>query len=88
MQRSLGSLYVNDFTLYGRTYRVSLSSESDFRRSPEDLRYIYVRSDNGAMVPLDALLMVQRVIGPDTVDRFNIFPAAKIIGSPAGGARD
>jgi len=85
MQSALGSLYVNDFTLYGRTYRVSLSSESDFRRSPDDLRYIYVRSDSGAMVPLDALLKVTRVIGPDTVDRFNIFPAAKILGSPAPG---
>src|SRR5207302_5842093 len=85
MQSSLGSLYVNDFTLYGRTYRVSLSSEADFRRSPDDLRYIYVRSDSGAMVPLDALLKVTRVIGPDTVDRFNIFPAAKILGSPAPG---
>jgi multidrug efflux pump len=85
MQSGLGSLYVNDFTLFGRTYRVSLSSESDFRRSPDDLRYIYVRSDSGAMVPLDALLKVTRVIGPDTVDRFNIFPAAKILGSPAPG---
>jgi multidrug efflux pump len=85
MQSGLGSLYVNDFTLYGRTYRVSLSSESDFRRSPDDLRYIYVRSDSGAMVPLDALLKVTRVIGPDAVDRFNIFPAAKILGSPAPG---
>jgi multidrug efflux pump len=85
MQSALGSLYVNDFTLYGRTYRVSLSSESDFRRSPDDLRYIFVRSDSGAMVPLDALLKVTRVIGPDTVDRFNIFPAAKILGSPAPG---
>jgi multidrug efflux pump len=85
MQSGLGSLYVNDFTLFGRTYRVSLSSESDFRRSPDDLRYIYVRSDSGAMVPLDALLKVTRVIGPDTVDRFNIFPSAKILGSPAPG---
>lgn len=85
MQSALGSLYVNDFTLFGRTYRVSLSSESDFRRTPDDLRYIYVRSDTGAMVPLDALLAVKRVIGPDTVDRFNIFPAAKIIGGPAPG---
>ena len=85
MQSALGSLYVNDFTLFGRTYRVSLSSEADFRRTPEDLRYIFAKSDSGAMVPLDALLKVQRVIGPDTVDRFNIFPAAKIIGSPAPG---
>jgi multidrug efflux pump len=85
MQSGFGSLYVNDFTLFGRTYRVSLSSESDFRSSPDDLRFIYVRADTGAMVPLNALVTVQRVIGPDTVDRFNIFPAAKILGSPAPG---
>ncbi len=85
MQSGIGSLYVNDFTLYGRTYRVSLSSESDFRTSPDDLRFIYVRSDSGAMIPLNALVTVQRVIGPDTVDRFNIFPAAKILGNPAPG---
>ncbi len=85
MQSGFGSLYVNDFTLFGRTYRVSLSSESDFRSSPDDLRFIYVRADTGAMVPLNALVTVQRVIGPDTVDRFNIFPAAKILGNPAPG---
>ena len=85
MQSAFGSLYVNDFTLFGRTFRVSLSSESDFRRSPDDLRYLYVRADTGAMVPLDALISVERIIGPDTVDRFNIFPAAKIMGSPAPG---
>jgi multidrug efflux pump len=85
MQSAFGSLYVNDFTLYGRTFRVSLSSESDFRRSSDDLRYLYVRADTGAMVPLDALVSVERIIGPDTVDRFNIFPAAKIMGSPAPG---
>ncbi|MDB5548473.1 MAG: Hydrophobe/amphiphile efflux [Tardiphaga sp.] len=85
MQSGFGSLYVNDFTLFGRTYRVSLSSESDFRTSPDDLRFIYVRSDAGAMIPLDALVSVDRVIGPDTVDRFNIFPAAKILGNPAPG---
>ena len=85
MQSGFGSLYVNDFTLFGRTYRVSLSSESEFRTSPNDLRFIYVRSETGAMIPLDALVSVDRVIGPDTVDRFNIFPAAKILGNPAPG---
>ena len=83
MQSTFGSLYVNDFTLFGRTYRVSLSSEGGFRESPEDLRHVYVRSGNGTMVPLDVLLSVSRIVGPDVVDRFNIFPAAKIQGNPA-----
>jgi len=85
MQSTFGSLYVNDFTLYGRTYRVSLSSEGEFRQSPDDLRHVFVRSDKGAMIPLNALVAVSRIIGPDTVDRFNIFPAAKILGGPAPG---
>ncbi|WP_322516078.1 multidrug efflux RND transporter permease subunit [Rhodopseudomonas palustris] len=85
MQSGFGSLYVNDFTLFGRTYRVSLSSESDFRSEPGDLRFIYARSETGAMIPLDALVSVKRVLGPDSVDRFNIFPSAKILGNPAPG---
>ncbi len=85
MQSSFGSLYVNDFTLYGRTYRVSLSSEAEFRQSPEDLRHVFVRSQNGTMVPLNTLLQVRRVVGPDLVERFNGFPAAKITGNPAPG---
>ncbi len=85
MQSSFGSLYVNDFTLFGRTYRVSLSSEPEFRESPADLRHVYVRSEVGTMVPLNELVKVQRDVGPDTVDRFNIFPAAKVLGNPAAG---
>lgn len=85
MQSTFGSLYVNDFTLFGRTYQVNLSSESDFRKQPEDLRHVFVRSSAGTMVPLDVLLTVTRVTGPDVVDRFNVFPAAKIQGNPAAG---
>jgi hydrophobe/amphiphile efflux-1 (HAE1) family protein len=85
MQSTFGSFYVNDFTLFGRTYRVSLSSEGEFRQSPEDLRHVFVRSANNAMVPLNVLVSVSRVAGPDVVDRFNIFPAARIQGNPAPG---
>jgi multidrug efflux pump len=85
MQSTFGSLYVNDFTLFGRSYRVNLQSESDFRRSPEDLRHVFVRSNDGNLVPLDALLKVRRTMGPDLVERFNVFPAAKILGEPAPG---
>jgi multidrug efflux pump len=85
MQSSFGSLYVNDFTLFGRTYRVSLSSEPEFREKPEDLRHVFVKSDKNVMVPLNELVTVTRIVGPDTVDRFNIFPAAKILGNPASG---
>ena len=85
MQSTFGSLYVNDFTLFGRTYRVSLSSEPRFRQSPNDLQHVFVRSANNTMVPLSALVSVTRTVGPDVVDRFNVFPAAKIQGNPAPG---
>jgi multidrug efflux pump len=85
MQSTFGSLYVNDFSLFGRTYRVSLSSEPEFRQSPNDLRHVFVRSSNDTMVPLNVLISASRIVGPDVVDRFNVFPAAKIQGSPAPG---
>ncbi|KAB0265562.1 efflux RND transporter permease subunit [Microvirga brassicacearum] len=85
MQSTFGSLYVNDFTLFGRTYRVSLSSEPEFRRSPDDLQHVSVRSANNAMVPLSVLVSATRTVGADVVDRFNVFPAAKIQGNPAPG---
>ncbi|SCY77993.1 efflux RND transporter permease subunit [Microvirga guangxiensis] len=85
MQSTFGSMYVNDFTLFGRTYRVSMSSEPEFRRSPDDLQHVFVRSANNVMVPLSVLVSATRTVGPDVVDRFNVFPAAKIQGNPAPG---
>jgi len=85
MQATFGSLYVNDFTLYGRNYRVNLQAEAAFRERPEDLKQVFVRSDSGSMIPIDALVTVHRTIGPDTVSRFNVFPAAKVMGEPAPG---
>ena len=85
MQSTMGTLYVNDFTLYGRSYRVNLSSEAQFREKPDDLRHIFVRSGDDSMIPLDALLKIDRQIGPDLIERFNIFAAAKILGGPAPG---
>lgn len=85
MQSTFGNFYVNDFSMLGRIFRVSLQSDADFREKPEDLRYVFVRSAAGEMIPLDTLVHVKRIIGPDLVDRFNIFPAAKILGGPAPG---
>lgn len=85
MQSTFGSLYVNDFTLLGRNYRVSLQSEADFRERPEDLRFVYVKASNGSMVPLDSLLVTERIVGPDLIERFNAFNAAKVSGDPAPG---
>lgn len=85
MQSTFGSFYVNDFTLFGRTYQVSMQSEADYRRKPEDLDQVFVRSQAGEMIPLSALVKVERVLGPDTFERFNVYPAAKIMGKPAPG---
>ncbi len=78
MQSTFGNLYVNDFTYMGRNFRVTLQSEAKFRRTPDDLRYVYVKSNSGQLVPLSTLLHVERVTGPELVNRFNIFPAAKV----------
>ncbi|WPC04469.1 efflux RND transporter permease subunit [Pseudomonas benzenivorans] len=85
MQATFGSYYVNDFSLFGRTWQVSLQSESEFRRKPEDLAQVYVRSAGGELVPLSSLVKVRRILGPDSYARFNVYPAAKILGGPAPG---
>lgn len=85
MQATFGAYYINDFNKLGRTFKVQIQSESDYRRKPEDIGNVYVRSDNGEMIPLTALVTVKQVTGPEVVERFNVFPAAKILGGPAPG---
>lgn len=85
VQSTFGSLYVNDFTLFGRNYQVSLQSDAPFRERPENLKYVYVRSLNGTLTSLDSLFSMQRVLGPDIMERFNVFPAAKFFGMAAPG---
>jgi len=86
MQATFGSLYVNDFTLYGRNFQVNLQSEAEFREKPENLRDVFVRGGGGGeMIPLSNLVSVERIAGPDLIERFNVFPSAKIMGGPAPG---
>lgn len=85
MQATFGSLYVNDFTYKGRNFRVTVQSEDKFRRSPDDLRYVYAKSNDGKLIPLSTLINVKRITGSELINRFNIFPAAKITGDPAPG---
>lgn len=82
MQSTFGQYYVNDFNLYGKTYQVNVQAQSEFRESPEDLSRIFVKSGNGDLIPISALVHFERVIGPDIVDRFNLFTSAKIVGNP------
>ncbi len=85
LQSTFGSYYINDFNLYGRTFRVYAQSEIDYRSFPDNLSDVYVRNTSGDMVPVVGLINVKTVAGPQTVERFNNFPAAKFMGSPAAG---
>ena len=85
LQALMGSLYVNDFNLNGRTYRVQMQADSQYRATPTDLGQIYVRADNGSMVPISALITVSTLVGPEQLERFNGFLAAKVLGSAVPG---
>jgi len=85
MQATFGAYYINDFNRMGRTFKVQLQSRGEFRDNPDDLADVYVRSDTGQMIPLTVLASVERTTGPEVVERFNVFPAAKIMANPAPG---
>ncbi|HTO72686.1 MAG TPA: multidrug efflux RND transporter permease subunit [Gemmatimonadales bacterium] len=85
LQAMLSTLYVNDFNLYGRTYRVQLEAQAPFRQRPEDIGRFYVRSSRGEMLPLSSLLIPEMRSGPSLVTRFNGFPSALVTGTPRAG---
>ena len=85
LQSTMGVLYVNDFNKFGHTYRVQLQAEGAYRAKPEDLGNVYVRSQAGDMIPVKALINVTATTGPDQLERFNGFLAAKVIGNSAAG---
>jgi len=85
MQAYMGSLYVNDFNRFGRTYQVNLSAEPSFRRDLQDISQLKTRNDRGDMVPLGSFVTVKRGAGPDRVMHYNGYPTAEINGGPALG---
>ena len=85
LQIYLGSLYVNDFNAFGRTYSVRVQADAKFRAQPEDIGQLKVRSASGQMIPLSALLKVDATTGPERTNRYNGFLAADINGGPAPG---
>jgi hydrophobic/amphiphilic exporter-1 (mainly G- bacteria), HAE1 family len=85
MQSTFGALYVNDFSYFGRLWQVNLQAEGEFRSQPEDLRHVFVRSAGGAMVPLSSLVSLDLTSGADIINRFNIYPAARLMADPAPG---
>ena len=85
MGANFGSTYVNDFNYQGRTFQVRLQAEQNFRMLPESLNDLFVRSNKGVLVPLSAVMTLERRTAPQVMERYNVFPAAHIMGSPAAG---
>ena len=91
LQSTMSSFYVNDFNRNGRTYRVQLQAEPEFRMKPEDLGKVYVRSQptpespRGNMIPISALSQVKNVVGAEQLERYNGLLSAKVFGSGAPG---
>jgi|SRR5579862_2166317 len=85
LQIYLGSAYVNDFNLFGRTYRVVAQAQSDYRADTKDVLNIRVRNNGGDTVPLGAFTTVQSITAPYRVPRYNLYPAAELDGSAAPG---
>ena len=85
IQATFGNTYANDFNLFGRTYRVNVQSESTFREGYENYNDVFVKTNEGRLVPISSIATIKRVVGPAIVQKFNMFQAAQISGQPAPG---
>ena len=85
LQTNLGAYYVNDFNLYGKTWKVLVQAEARDRNRPEDIGRLYVLNNKGDKVPLNALGQVKYTLGPIDVPHYNMYTSARITGQPAPG---
>jgi len=85
MQSYLGSLYINDFNLFGRAFRVIVQAEGGARTDPRDFSKVFVPTAGGGVLPLDAVGRLQPMTGPANVPHYNMYGSAQISGGPAGG---
>ena len=85
LQTFLGGVYVNDFNVYGRVYKVYLQADVEARQAEEDIGRLYVRNDKGSMVPLSALVKVQPQIGARSINHYNLFRSTSISGAAGAG---
>jgi hydrophobe/amphiphile efflux-1 (HAE1) family protein len=85
LQVFIGSSYVNDFNLFGRTFRVTAQADAPFRNDPQDVLKLRVRNASGATVPLGSFTTVRDISGPYRVPRYNLYPTAEIDGAAASG---
>ena len=81
----MGSSYVNDFNMFGRTWRVTAQADSAYRMDPDNVARLRVRSSEGNMVPLGSLVTFKEIAGPDRVPRYNLFPTIEVQGGTAPG---
>ncbi len=80
LQATMGSVYVNDFNKFGRTYQVRVQADAAYRAGIDDILRLEVRNDNGDMVPLGSVVDVSETLGPQIITRYNMYPSAKISG--------
>jgi HAE1 family hydrophobic/amphiphilic exporter-1 len=85
LQATLGTFYINDFNIFGRTWQVNVQADTPFRNQVDDIERIYVRNSHGGMVPIRALAQVKLVQGPQTIVRYNGYRGAVINGAPKPG---
>lgn len=85
LQAYLGSAYVNDFNKFGRTWQVRVQADNEFRVRADDIKGLDVRNQSGDMLPLGTVLTVNDVVGPQMIQRYNLYPSAQINGGPAPG---
>jgi HAE1 family hydrophobic/amphiphilic exporter-1/multidrug efflux pump len=85
LQTYLGGLLVNDFNRFGRTWKVKVQAEPEFRLAPQNIQAIYVRTQTGSMVPLSTLARVEASVGPDMLQRYNLLRTAEVSGTAAPG---
>src|SRR5262249_50285628 len=86
LQVFMGSAYVNDFNLFGRTFRVTAQADAPYRLEPRDIPNLRTRSRYGAMVPLGSLTTFRNVVGPEYVTRYNLRPSVELSGNTGPGA--
>jgi HAE1 family hydrophobic/amphiphilic exporter-1 len=85
LQTLMGSYYATNFIKYGQLYKVMLQAYPEYRSKPEDILNLYVKNDKGEMVPYSTFITLERVLGPEQITRYNMYPSAMITGDAAEG---
>jgi len=85
LQQQLGSFYINDFNLFGRTYQVKIQADAKYRKNLVDIEKLYVQNSAGSKIPMDGLISLSTIIAPQLIKRYNLFPSVTINGEAASG---